>query len=143
MAAPQRGPTEQGSLSASATAMGRVPTSWVSVERDPTPLTRDEPLDTDPHWSPDGRSIVFSSDREGTMDLWVKDVDTPPGAGERRLTDSHGAELSPAWSTDWISPRGRRALAEHGISPPGPAPRRSGPVPLTEPGTKPIKEVLA
>ena len=40
-------------------------------------------------------------------------------------------ELSPAWSTDWISPRGRRALAEHGISPPGPAPRRPGPVPLT------------
>jgi ring-1,2-phenylacetyl-CoA epoxidase subunit PaaD len=40
-------------------------------------------------------------------------------------------ELSPAWSTDWISPRGRRALAEYGISPPGPAPRRSGPVPLT------------
>jgi ring-1,2-phenylacetyl-CoA epoxidase subunit PaaD len=40
-------------------------------------------------------------------------------------------ELSPAWSTDWISPRGRRALAEHGISPPGPAPRRSGPVPLS------------
>ena len=40
-------------------------------------------------------------------------------------------ELSPAWSTDWISPRGRQALAEHGISPPGPAPRRSGPVPLS------------
>ena len=27
--------------------------------------------------------------------------------------------LSPAWSSDWISPRGREALAEHGISPPG------------------------
>jgi ring-1,2-phenylacetyl-CoA epoxidase subunit PaaD len=40
-------------------------------------------------------------------------------------------ELQPAWSTDWISPRGRRALAEHGISPPGPAPRHTGPVPLT------------
>jgi ring-1,2-phenylacetyl-CoA epoxidase subunit PaaD len=40
-------------------------------------------------------------------------------------------ELQPAWSSDWISPRGRRALAEHGISPPGPAPRRTGPVPLT------------
>jgi ring-1,2-phenylacetyl-CoA epoxidase subunit PaaD len=39
--------------------------------------------------------------------------------------------LQPAWSTDWISPRGRARLAEHGISPPGPAPRRSGPVPLT------------
>jgi ring-1,2-phenylacetyl-CoA epoxidase subunit PaaD len=28
--------------------------------------------------------------------------------------------LSPAWSSDWISPRGRAALAEHGISPPRP-----------------------
>jgi len=37
--------------------------------------------------------------------------------------------LNPAWSSDWISERGRRALAEHGISPPGAAPR--GPVPLT------------
>jgi ring-1,2-phenylacetyl-CoA epoxidase subunit PaaD len=40
-------------------------------------------------------------------------------------------ELQPAWSTDWISPRGRATLAEHGISPPGPAPRRGGPIPLT------------
>jgi ring-1,2-phenylacetyl-CoA epoxidase subunit PaaD len=39
--------------------------------------------------------------------------------------------LSPPWSTDRISPRGRAALAEHGISPPGPAPRRQGPVPLS------------
>ena len=40
-------------------------------------------------------------------------------------------ELSPAWSSDWISRRGRQALAEAGISPPGPAPSRDGPVPLT------------
>ena len=39
--------------------------------------------------------------------------------------------LDPAWSSDWISPRGRQALAEAGISPPGPAPRRDGPIPLT------------
>jgi ring-1,2-phenylacetyl-CoA epoxidase subunit PaaD len=39
--------------------------------------------------------------------------------------------LDPPWSSDWITPRGRRALAEHGIAPPGPAPRRTaGPVPL-------------
>ncbi len=37
--------------------------------------------------------------------------------------------LSPPWSSDLISERGRRALAAHGISPPGPAP--GGPVPLT------------
>jgi ring-1,2-phenylacetyl-CoA epoxidase subunit PaaD len=28
-------------------------------------------------------------------------------------------ELSPAWTTDWITPDGRRKLAEAGIAPPG------------------------
>jgi ring-1,2-phenylacetyl-CoA epoxidase subunit PaaD len=59
----------------------------------------------------------------------------------RRLTAAGYAEvrveveLSPAWSSDWISARGRQALAAAGISPPGPATARSGagrgPVPLT------------
>jgi len=31
--------------------------------------------------------------------------------------------LAPAWSTDWISERGRRQLAAAGIAPPGPAAR--------------------
>ena len=39
--------------------------------------------------------------------------------------------LSPAWSSDWISERGRRALTEHGLSAPGRAPVRSGPVALS------------
>jgi ring-1,2-phenylacetyl-CoA epoxidase subunit PaaD len=39
--------------------------------------------------------------------------------------------LSPAWSTDRISDRGRRKLADAGIAPPGTAPvRPPGPVPL-------------
>jgi ring-1,2-phenylacetyl-CoA epoxidase subunit PaaD len=37
--------------------------------------------------------------------------------------------LSPAWTSDWISEHGRAALAEAGISPPGPT--RSGPVLLS------------
>jgi ring-1,2-phenylacetyl-CoA epoxidase subunit PaaD len=37
--------------------------------------------------------------------------------------------LAPAWTTDWISDTGRRALAEYGIAPPGP--RRDGPTALT------------
>ncbi len=40
--------------------------------------------------------------------------------------------LAPSWTTDWITPDGRKALQEAGIAPPGPAgpvhPR--GPVPL-------------
>jgi len=40
-------------------------------------------------------------------------------------------ELSPAWTTDWITADGRDKLAAAGIAPPGPAPRRpAGPVPL-------------
>lgn len=38
--------------------------------------------------------------------------------------------LSPAWSTDWITEEGRAALRAHGLSAPGPAPRRTGPVVL-------------
>jgi ring-1,2-phenylacetyl-CoA epoxidase subunit PaaD len=39
--------------------------------------------------------------------------------------------LAPAWSSDWITEEGQRKLAAAGIAPPSPAPRRSGPVPLT------------
>lgn len=39
--------------------------------------------------------------------------------------------LHPAWSSDWITPRGRRALAEHGVSAPGPARHDDGPVALS------------
>ena len=54
----------------------------------------------------------------------------------RRLEDA-GFEarvrvsLTPAWSSDWITPRGRHALREAGLSAPGPAPRDRGPVLLS------------
>lgn len=39
--------------------------------------------------------------------------------------------LTPAWTSDWITERGRQALKDAGISPPGSAPVRTGPVALT------------
>jgi ring-1,2-phenylacetyl-CoA epoxidase subunit PaaD len=43
-----------------------------------------------------------------------------------RALHDHGIErvrierrLAPAWTTDWITPRGRERLHEHGITPPG------------------------
>ncbi len=67
---------------------------------EPFPLTRDEYLDTDPFWSPDGDSLVFSSDRRGSVDLWIKAIDSPPRTGERQLTGMLGAEFGAAWSPD-------------------------------------------
>lgn len=39
--------------------------------------------------------------------------------------------LRPAWSSDWITEHGRRALADAGIAPPGSARPPDGPIPLT------------
>jgi ring-1,2-phenylacetyl-CoA epoxidase subunit PaaD len=59
-------------------------------------------------------------------------------AGFERVTVA--TQLAPPWTTDWITPEGRRKLAAAGIAPPPearapeartPAPRRGGPVPLT------------
>lgn len=40
-------------------------------------------------------------------------------------------QLSPAWTSDWITPAGRVKLAAAGIAPPHSAPARNGPIPLT------------
>ncbi len=40
-------------------------------------------------------------------------------------------QLTPAWTSDWITEEGQRKLAALGIAPPSPAPRCSGPIPLT------------
>lgn len=37
-------------------------------------------------------------------------------------------ELAPAWTTDWMSPAGRRKLTEYGIAPPGERSPVGGPV---------------
>jgi ring-1,2-phenylacetyl-CoA epoxidase subunit PaaD len=50
-------------------------------------------------------------------------------AGFERVTVE--TQLAPPWSTDWITAEGHRKLAAVGIAPPSPAPRRTGPVPLT------------
>ncbi len=77
----------------------------------PLPVTRDDWLDTDPAWMPDGQSVVFSSDRGGTMDVWEKRLGAAPGAGMLQLTSRFGAETSPAVSPDgsrlaWLDERG-------------------------------------
>lgn len=72
---------------------------WVMrVGRRPEPLTRDTWWKCDPAWSPDGRALAYSTDRGGTLDLWIRDLRT---GRDRQLTNlGDRAALSAAWSPD-------------------------------------------
>ena len=67
-------------------ALGDIWTAPLDGSEGPLPVTRDTWLDTDPVWLPDGESVLFASDRGGTMDLWEKRLDSGPGAGLVQLT---------------------------------------------------------
>ena len=60
-----------------------------------TRLTDNPEGDWSPSWSPDGRRIAFTSDRNGNRDIYVINAD---GSGLTRLTDHPGPDYSPSWS---------------------------------------------
>lgn len=60
-------------------------------------LTNDVYWDVDPSWSPDGRLIVFASDRDGDNEVYVMKVD---GTDVLRLTENTVDDLDPSWSPD-------------------------------------------
>src|SRR5262245_1604499 len=61
------------------------------------PLLAVRDIDYDPVWSPDGTSIVFTSDRGGSADLYrVK----PDGSGLEKLTDNPAYDDQAAFSPD-------------------------------------------
>jgi Tol biopolymer transport system component/cytosine/adenosine deaminase-related metal-dependent hydrolase len=72
---------------------------WLLKVGDPRPtrLVADGYFNSDPDFSPDGRSIVYASDRAGSADLWRRDLTT---GAEERLTALPGAQITPRWSPD-------------------------------------------
>ena len=60
------------------------------------PLLTGMAMETQPRFSPDGKQIVFLSDRDGSENVWTVDTD---GTHPRKLSDEKRAELaSPAWT---------------------------------------------
>jgi imidazolonepropionase-like amidohydrolase/Tol biopolymer transport system component len=74
-----------------------------------TPLASGFAWDMQPRWSPDGRSIAFTSDRSGGDNIWLirRGDDGAWGEPEQVTEEKFRLVNSPAWSPDgeWIAAR--------------------------------------
>ena len=61
------------------------------------PIIRSTRADHSPQFSPDGKQIVFASDRTGNYEILISDAD---GKNQRQLTDSENSKGSPRFSPD-------------------------------------------
>jgi TolB protein len=60
-------------------------------------LTNEPAADTTPVWSPDGRFLLFVSERDGNANLYLIEVDS---GATHQVTNDLANEISPAWSPD-------------------------------------------
>lgn len=77
-----------------------------------TRLTATDGYDAECAYSPDGKQIVFCSDRDGDADLYIMDAD---GSNVRQLTNEPGYDGGPFFSPDgkWVIYRTDRKKAEY------------------------------
>ncbi len=66
----------------------------------PIQLTNDAGSDTAPAWDPGGRRIAFVSDRSGSPDIYLADLDKPTDRFSNLTNTPHIDELDPAFNSD-------------------------------------------
>lgn len=54
----------------------------------------------DPALSPDGRWLAYAARVDGNWDIWLRDLQAPPGEPARRLTTHVAADLRPCFNAD-------------------------------------------
>jgi Tol biopolymer transport system component len=59
-------------------------------------ITRGNSSDRQPVYSPDGKSVLFTSNRSGNLDLWLVE----PDGGTRRITEDAAEDWDPAFTAD-------------------------------------------
>ena len=69
------------------------------MNHDGSSMTNDLAFDAWPRWSPDGKRIVFASNRENKTDYEIYLMNAN-GNSVQRLTELHGRNTSPKWSPD-------------------------------------------
>ncbi len=56
-----------------------MPSKGLGAGEQPVPVTQDEAIDFNPVWGPDGRTLYFLSNRNGSMNLWRVPIDEATG----------------------------------------------------------------
>jgi Tol biopolymer transport system component len=73
---------------------------WLAAtdgKQKPRKIVADGYFNSDPDFSPDGKSLLYASDRSGTADLWLHDLGTGKNT---RLSGLPGAQTAPRYSPD-------------------------------------------
>ena len=61
---------------------------------DQTRLTSNPALDIAAAWSPNGRKLAFTSDRDGNFEMYTMRAD---GTNQRNRTDNETSDFGPDW----------------------------------------------
>jgi Tol biopolymer transport system component len=74
-----------------------IPIDRSALSSAPRLLTEGSSIDRQPTYSPDGKRILFSSNRSGNLDLWTMDLST---GALRQVTDDSAQDWDPAFTPD-------------------------------------------